>query len=241
MCQSGGEMKKNLQIGFSFILIVLTLFFTVNIFLDKYFNKNFYINPDFKGMTLEEANGEIPKRVLKLEVLGKDFSKLPVGQIFMQKPEAGHIIKKGRVIKIWISMGENYYEVPDFSGKQLFQVKRILEERGIKIKNIARTDYPFAYNSVIVTNPRAGEFVNSKEGISILVSNRTSNKMVEVPDIIGFSLEEAKEKLIEKSIFIDKINKIEVQGLESGIVVDTNLEIKSKISSGSSINLVVSK
>ena len=182
-------MKKKLQIGFSCILVLLTLFFTMNIFLDKYFNKNFYVNPDFKGMTLEEVKDKIPKGVLQVEVLGKDFSKLPVGQIFMQKPEAGHIVKKGRVIKIWISLGENYYEVPDFSGQQLFQVKRILEERGIKIKNIARTDYPLAYNSVIATNPRAGEIVNSKDGISILTSNRTSNKMVEVPDIIGFSLE----------------------------------------------------
>lgn len=234
-------MKKNLQIVFSFILIVLILFFTANIFLDKYFNKNFYINPDFKGMTLEEVKEKIPKGVLEVEVLGKDFSELPTGQIFMQKPEAGHVIKKGRVIKIWISMGENYYEVPDFSGQQLFQVKRILEERGIKIKNIARTDYALAYNSVITTNPRAGEIVNSKEGISILASNRTSNKMVEVPDIIGFSLKEAEKKLEKRSIFIDKIDKIEVQGLEAGIVVDTNLEIKSKISSGSSINLVISK
>jgi len=234
-------MKKKLQIGFSCILVLLTLFFTMNIFLDKYFNKNFYVNPDFKGMTLEEVKDKIPKGVLQVEVLGKDFSKLPVGQIFMQKPEAGHIVKKGRVIKIWISLGENYYEVPDFSGQQLFQVKRILEERGIKIKNIARTDYPLAYNSVIATNPRAGEIVNSKDGISILTSNRTSNKMVEVPDIIGFSLEEAKEILKKKSIFIGEVETIEVKGLESGIVVETNLETKSKISSGSSINLVISK
>ncbi|MDP0494325.1 MAG: PASTA domain-containing protein [Fusobacterium sp. JB021] len=234
-------MKKNLQIGISFILIVFTLFFTVNIFLDKYFNKNFYINPNLKGMTVEEVKEKIPNKIIKVQVVGKDFSKLPVGQIFMQKPEAKHILKKGRTVKVWVSMGENYYEVPDFSGQQLFQVKRMLEERGIKIKNIARTDYPLAYNSVITTNPGPGEYVNSKDGIFILVSNRTSNKMVEVPDVIGFSLEEAKEILQKKSIFIDKVETIEVEGLESGIVVDTNLEIKSKISSGSNINLIVSK
>ncbi|MFK4785324.1 PASTA domain-containing protein [Fusobacterium sp. MFO224] len=234
-------MKKNLQIGISLILVVVTLFFTANIFLDKYFNKNFYVNPDLKGMTVEEVKEKIPNRILKIQVVGKDFSELPVGQIFMQKPESDHILKKGRTVKVWVSMGENYYEVPDFSGQQLFQVKRTLEERGIKIKNIARTDYPLAYNSVITTNPSPGEYVNSREGIFILVSNRTSNKMVEVPDVIGFSLEEAEIILKKKSIFINKVEEMEVQGLESGIVVDTNLEVKSKISSGSSINLIVSK
>lgn len=234
-------MKKKLQIGISFILILCIAFFTVNIFLDKYFNKSFYINPNLKGMTLEEVKEKIPDKIIKIQVSGKDFSKFPVGQIFMQKPEPKHIIKKGRTIKVWVSMGENYYEVPDFSGQQLFQVKRILEERGVKIKNIARTDYPLAYNSVITTNPGPGEYVNGKDGIFILASNRTSNKMVEVPDIIGFSLDEAKEMLKEKSIFVDKIDEMDVQGLESGIVVDTNLEIKSKVSSGSNINLIVSK
>lgn len=234
-------MGKKIQKLILISLFLLNTFFLINIFLDKYFNKEFYITPNFKGMTMEEVKGKLSARLITVKVEGKDFSKLPSGQIFMQKPKEKSIIKKGRVIKVWVSMGENYYKIPDFSGQQLFQVKRILEERGIKIKSISRTDYPLSYNSVITTNPRPGEFVNPKDGIIILASNRTSNKMVEVPDIIGFTLEEAKEKLEKKSIFIDKIEEIELEDLDKGIVVDTNLETNSKVSSGSSINLVVSK
>ena len=79
------------------------------------------------------------------------------------------------------------------------------------------------------------------EGISILVSNRASTKIVRVPDIIGYTLNEATAKIKAESLFVGEVTKIEVPGLESNIVVETSVNAGNRISAGSNINLVVSK
>ena len=80
------------------------------------------------------------------------------------------------------------------------------------------------------------------EGISILVSSRASSKTVKVPDVVGYTLNEATALIKSQSLFVGEIPpKMEVPGLESGIVVDTSISAGSRVSAGSNINLVISK
>ena len=130
-------------------------------------------------------------------------------------------------------MGENYFQVPDFKGQQLFTVKNLLEEKRIKINRISRTDSPLSYNCIIGTNPGTDENVNIKDGISLLVSGRSQNKIVKVPDVIGYTLVEAERFLKDNSIFIGKVEKVKVEGLEPNVVVDLSVGVNSRISAGS--------
>ena len=223
---------------FSFCLII---FFGTNIFLNNYFNNYFYKTPNLIGLTIEETEKMIPKGTVSIAVAGKDFSNLPAGEIFMQEPNENKVVKRGRTIKVWVSAGENYYEVPDFYGQQLFEVRSLLEEKGIKIKNISRTNSELAYNCVIATTPKAGEIVDINDGISILVSSKASSKTVKVPDVIGYTLNEATARIKSQSLFVGEITRIEVPGLEKDIVVDTNINAGSRVSAGSNINLIISK
>lgn len=223
---------------FSFCLII---FFGTNIFLNNYFNNYFYKTPNLIGLTIEETEKMIPKGTVTIAVAGKDFSNLPAGEIFMQEPNENKVVKRGRTIKVWVSAGENYYEVPDFYGQQLFEVRSLLEEKGIKIKNISRTNSELAYNCVIATTPKAGEIVDINDGISILVSSKASSKTVKVPDVIGYTLNEATARIKSQSLFVGEITRMEVPGLEKDIVVDTNINAGSRVSAGSNINLIISK
>lgn len=234
-------MKKFCIIFSYLISFCLISFFAAHIFLKYYFNNRFYYTPNFKGLTIEEAKAMIPKGTIDVIEIGKDFSNLPQGEIFMQEPAENKIVKKGRTVRVWISEGENLFKVPDFYGQQLFEVRSLLEEKGIKIKEISRTDSNLAYNCIIATTPAKGSVVDMDEGISLLVSSRASSKIVRVPDIIGYTLKEAEAKIKEESLFVGNITKIEVPGLESDIVVESGVNAGSKISAGSNIDLVVSK
>lgn len=234
-------MKKFCIIFSYLISFCLISFFAAHIFLKYYFNNRFYYTPNFKGLTIEEAKAMIPKGTIDVVEIGKDFSNLPQGEIFMQEPSENKIVKKGRTVKVWVSEGENLFKVPDFYGQQLFEVRSLLEEKGIKVKEISRTDSNLAYNCIIATTPAKGSVVDMDEGISLLVSSRASSKIVRVPDIIGYTLKEAEAKIKEESLFVGNITKIEVPGLESDIVVESGVNAGSKISAGSNIDLVVSK
>ena len=112
---------------------------------------------------MNEAEALIPKGTVEIMEMGKDFSNLPEEEIFMQEPVENKIVKKGRTIRVWVSAGENIFQVPDFYGQQLFEVRTLLEEKGIKIKDISRTDSELAYNCVIATTPGKGEYVGLTE------------------------------------------------------------------------------
>ncbi len=234
-------MKKFLTIFSFFLSFCLIIFFSCQIFLKHYFNNYFYYTPDFKGLTINEAQKLLPKNTVKIIEAGKDYSDRPLGEIFMQEPEKDKIVKKGRTVKVWVSAGENYFEMPDLYGKQLFEVKSLLEEKGVKIKDISRTNSELPYNCIIATSPSKGNLVSADDSISILVSSRASTKIVRVPDVIGFTLEEAEQKIKNESLFVGEITKMEVPGLESNIVVDMSVSAGSKISAGSNINIIVSK
>lgn len=183
----------------------------------------------------------IPKNTISVVAAGKDYSVLPEGQIFMQEVAENKTIKKGRAVKVWVSAGENSFEMPDFYGQQLFEVRSLLEEKGIKIKEVSRTNSELAYNCVIATTPSAGSIVDMNEGISILVSSRAMAKTVRVPDVVGYTLNEATALIKSQSLFVGDITEIEAKGLESGIVVDSSIAAGSRVSAGSNINLTVSK
>lgn len=233
---------KKFFIIFSYIIsFCLIIYFGAEVFLNHYFNNYFYKTPNFIGLTINEAEKMIPKGTIEIEEAGTDFSSFPKGEIFLQEPDRDKVIKKGRTIKVWVSAGENYFEVPDFYGQQLFEVRSLLEERGIKIKDISRTNSELAYNCVIATTPGKGSTVSADEGISILVSSRASARIVRVPDVIGYTLNEAEAKIKAESLFLGTVTVMEVEGLESNVVVDMSINAGSRVSAGSSINLVVSK
>lgn len=235
-------MKKTLLVVASCVVSILaTTYFLGYYTLDRYFNKNFYYTPNLVGLTPDEVKTLADEDIIDIMVAGSDFSSLPEGQIYMQDPKERHVIKKGRTIKVWVSKGENYFQVPDFKGQQLFSVKNLLEEKRIKINRISRTDSPLSYNCIIGTNPAYGDNVNVKDGISLLVSGRSQNKIVKVPDVIGYTLVEAERFLKANSIFIGKIEKTKMDGLEPNIVVDLSVGVDSRISAGSSINITVTE
>lgn len=232
---------KKAAIVFSYIISsCLIIYLGGVIFLNNYFNNYFYKTPNFIGLTKKKAKTMIPNGTITFKEVGKSYSNLPAGEIFKQDPSLGKVVKRGRAIKVWVSSGKHSVVLPDFKGQQLYEVRNILEEQGIKIKNIAKVDSNLPYDSVITTEPFPGEIVNTEEGISILVSNRVLNKIVKVPDIIGYTLEDATKILNDNHLFVGNIVRKNTPSLEDDIVIGTSLDTGKNISAGTTIDLVVS-
>lgn len=234
-------MKRFYTIFSYIISLCLIIYFGGAIFLNNYFNNYFYKTPNLIGLTKSEAKKLIPKNTIIFNEIGKDYSKLPEGQIFMQEPRENKIVKRGRTIKVWVSLGENSMTIPDFKGKQLYEARNYLEEQGVKIKNITRIDSNLPYNFVIATTPSAGEIINTNEEISILVSNHASAKILKAPDLVGYTLEEATNILNENALFVGNIIEKHIPSLENNIVLNTSVEAGEDISAGSTINITINK
>ena len=232
------------SICFSFLTImafILVAFFSFKIFEKIYFNETFYTVPELKNLTLDEAEKMLESKNLSIRNMGEEFSELSAGEIFLQEPEAGNIVKKNRSIKIWISKGEALVEVPDLKGMNFLNAKAIAEQKGLIIDRVAATKANIAYNEVISTDPATGTLLRRGQKISFLINGSEQLMDVKVPDVIGVSLERAKDILIANSLLIGEITYVSLPEIEKDLVIETSILAGRKVSAGTVINITVSK
>lgn len=232
-------MKKYLAYLVSGILIIFICFFSFNIFLKVYFNEKFYSVPSLIGLKLNEI--EQIKGIDKINIVevGSQFSEEPAGTIFMQNPTPDKVVKEGRNINVWISKGEDNFQVPDFINGNLVNVLPILHKNGVRVKKITYTTSNLPYNTILATNPAKGNFTEKNDGISFLLSKSNTQSSIEVPDTIGFTLDEATKALTSKGLIIGETTEKVIPGLESGIVVETT-HIGETVHAGTIIDMTVS-
>ncbi|MGL4976501.1 MAG: PASTA domain-containing protein [Cetobacterium sp.] len=232
-------MKKYLAILLSFILFVFICFFSFNIFLKLSFNKSFYSLPNLVGLNLEQVKSIDSIDKINVVVAGSDFSDLPAGVVFKQNPSPNKVVKEERTLRVWISKGKDDYVIPDFTDKNLIEVSAKLQEDGMKIRKVSYTSSNLPYNTVLASTPSAKQSTQKNKGISLLLSNSNSVASVEVPDVIGFTFEEASNELISKGLIIGEIKEKVVPDFERGIVIETT-NIGENVPLGTIINMVVS-
>lgn len=234
--------KKIVCLSFlTIIALVLIAFFSLKIFEKVYFNETYYYVPDLKTLTVSEAEPMLEKESLSLRNMGDEFSTLPVGQIFMQEPEAGSVVKKNRNIKVWVSKGEALVEVPELAGMNFLDAKAIAEQKGLVIDRVTTTKANLPYNQVISTDPATNRLLRRGEKISFLINGSEQLAEVRMPDLMGVPVDEAENILSENSLLLGKITYVSFPQIEEGLVIDTSVVGGRKIPAGTTIDITVNK
>lgn len=229
---------------FSFVTVIalgFATFFSLKIFEKYYFNETYYKVPDLKTLNLEQAEELLTSNDLNIRNMGDQFSELPVGEIFMQEPKAGNIVKKNRNIKVWISKGEALVEVPQLVGMNFLDAKAIAEQKGLVVDRVASTKAVMPYNEVIATDPATDTLLKKGQKISFLINSSEQMMETKMPDLIGVSIDEANELLEESSLLLGKINYVTLAEIPDGVIVETSLVSGRKVSAGTTIDVTVNK
>ncbi|MGL6100756.1 MAG: PASTA domain-containing protein [Fusobacteriaceae bacterium] len=233
-------MKKIL--GFiSFIMLLVTLYFVSQIGLKEYFNKYYFISPNLIGKNIDNIELEKTKLPIKIIENSREFSERPAGEIFMQDPVAGKKIKRNRVVRVWVSKGSADLIVPDVKGLNENDAESIISSKGLRVGNISTISLPLAEGEVVSTDPAIGSGVLRGEKISLLVNENSNKSKVKMPDLLGVTLDEAKNILQENSLIMGKLTYKEFEGLETGIVVETSVEANRSTEQGAVIDIIISK
>lgn len=236
-------MKKGKIFIYSVIFagFILILFLSLKIFEMVYFNEKYYKVPDLKSYTYEEAEKIVLNTDLNVKKIGGEFSSYPIGQIFLQEPEPGTVVKKGRNIRVWVSNGAALVDMPDLTGMNFLDAKVLAEEKGMVVGNVITVKGNGKYNEVMATDPATNTLISKGQKISFLVNGLENVVQVRMPDIIGITVEEGQEILSRNSLIVGNIDYKELKGIAPGVVVKTSINSGDRVSAGSTINIVVSK
>lgn len=222
-------------------MLIAILFFSWNIFLKFYFNEFLIVTPDLRNFTISEAEKIVSKNSIGIKKMGEDYSRYEGNKIFSQEPEAGKVIKKGRVIKVWMNRGRDIITVPDFSGMNLSEAKASAEALGLLVKDISYAQKNAVYNQVISSDPGAGSTVYRNKEISFLVDMKKIGSKVRMPDLIGVDISTGEQLLKSKNLLIGKIEYIQNSELESGIIVDSGIQPGIMTFEGTVVDVIINK
>ncbi|MFD5626276.1 MULTISPECIES: Stk1 family PASTA domain-containing Ser/Thr kinase [unclassified Streptomyces] len=159
--------------------------------------------PDLQGSELDEARAVLKDKGLAAGIVTREFSDdVPGGSVISTDPEAGTERRAGSAIRITVSKGSPV-EVADVTGASVEDATAELEEAGLKVK-IAAEQVNSEFDKGLVAEQSPGEGSEAAEGDTITLTVSKGPELVEVPDVVGDSVDDARQQLEDAGFEVDE-------------------------------------
>jgi len=209
--------SKTFFINLILAIVFLTIFFgSILFWLDSYTMHGESISvPELVGLSKEEAEMKLKEKGLRLIITDSLYNpKALKGVILEQDPKPNSLVKHNRAIYVTVNtMRPPLVKMPDLHDLTLRDAKAKLETYGLQLGSI-RYVPDIAFNAVVYQEHKgkkiqAGELIERGSVIDLVLGQGESDEMVNVPLLIGLTIQEAIEKLHSNSLNIGAIIKDE--------------------------------
>jgi serine/threonine-protein kinase len=159
--------------------------------------------PDLNGLALFKAREVLKGDGLAAGMVTREFSEdVTKGFVIGTVPGAGTPRHSGSAIAIVVSKGARV-KLPDVTGSSVEDATAQLEGAGLKVRIAAeRVESEFDKGQVAVQTPGAGHEAATGDTVTLTVSK--GPQMVEVPDVVGDSVSDAKQALEDAGFQVDE-------------------------------------
>lgn len=204
-------------------------------------NDDFIKCPDFTGLSVSEIEDHeyYKDSVMRFTFEYMESEEYDVSHICEQSIEPESKIKKGTVITLYISTGQNEITIPNIYFMDESEAVSLLSGKGFKTKVQRIADNNVDAGKVIKTSPEIGETVTKDQTITIYVSNGATENLISVPDVIGITRPVAISRL-ESSGFTVKTVMAYNEKYDYGFVFNTNPIPGTNLTEGKLVTIYVS-
>ncbi|WP_406836920.1 Stk1 family PASTA domain-containing Ser/Thr kinase [Streptomyces sp. AHU1] len=159
--------------------------------------------PDLDGLALFKAREVLKGDGLVAGMVTREFSQdVTKGFVIRTEPAAGTERHTGSAIAIVVSKGSPV-ELPDVSGSSVEDATAQLEGAGLKVKIAPeRVESEFDKGQVARQSPAAGREAATGDTVTLTLSK--GPEMVEVPDVVGDSVDDARKALEGAGFQVDE-------------------------------------
>ncbi|MFF0788435.1 Stk1 family PASTA domain-containing Ser/Thr kinase [Streptomyces spiralis] len=192
--------------------------------------------PALKGRPLREAQGLLRKAGLEPGMVSRAFSEgIPKGSVISTDPGAGTERHAGSAIALVVSKGRPV-DVPDVTGEDLDEARSDLQDAGLKVTVAPqRINSEYDKGQVAAQTPTGGG--KAAEGDTVRLTLSKGPEMVEVPDVTGDSVDDAKRTLQEAGFKVEEDRGI--LGLFGDTVKKQSVEGGERAPKGSKITITI--
>ena len=192
------KIAKIIGLSAAFILAAVISAYLTLTFIIK--SEDNVIVPSLVGKDVVAALEILTELQLNTKVNGSEYSQQYLkNHVIFQEPDAGSEIKKGRDVRIIISKGARTVLMPNLTNLSMLQARMIMEENDVSRGQVSRTyNKGYAKDHIIAQVPSAGKMITRGTPVDLLVSLGSRSEEYKMPDLTGFSLDDAV-LTIEKS------------------------------------------
>ncbi|GGW83956.1 serine/threonine protein kinase [Streptomyces lomondensis] len=160
--------------------------------------------PALEGQRLDRARAQLKQDGLEPGMVTREFSEdVPRGSVISAQPADGTKVRAGTAVALVVSKGSPV-DIPDVTGSDLADARSELQDAGLKVEIATErvTSSEFDKGQVARQTPNAGG--QAAEGDTVTLTLSKGPEMVEVPDVVGDSVDDAKRKLEGAGFQVDE-------------------------------------
>ena len=195
--------------------------------------------PDLTGLKYDAIKNAQEYSKFIFEVEDNQYNDLyERGEVVSQKPKAGTKVKENSVVRIVISNGTKVVLMPNLIGMEETQAYQELADLDLSYQK-AEVFSQQPVGTVVATDPGFGSEIPASTVVKVQISMGPENKVVEVPNLTGMKIDDARTLLQQLGLEIGGISYV-TSDKEENIVISQDPAPTSQISTGAFVNLNVS-
>lgn len=149
--------------------------------------------PDLSGKDIVTAIETLTQQGLQLKVERREpHSAVPRDAVISQTPPPGSGMKKGRPVRVVVSLGPSEMQTPNLGGEQYRKADLMIRQAGFIPGGVSRVSSDVIQrDTVIAQDPPAGTPLEKGGAVSLLVSAGKRTERYVMPALTGKKAEEA--------------------------------------------------
>jgi beta-lactam-binding protein with PASTA domain len=192
--------------------------------------------PRVTGKQLLEARAALERAGFEVDE-SRVQSQAPLDRVLDQDPDPGEEAEEGSTVLLEVSGGPGTVRVPSIQGLPVKQAVRELNKRGLKANLDRRPSETVAEGLAIRSVPGAGEVVDRGEVVKVFISS--GPERVEVPSVVGLSLDSAVQRISDAGLTPGQITEQESEEAE-GEVIAQDPGAGASVERGATVGITVS-
>ncbi len=195
--------------------------------------------PSVKSRDVMEAAELIREKGLILEINGKFDVTVPRYQVIEQYPGQGVVVRKGRTVKLLVSLGRDTYEVPNLVGLSRQKMESVLRDMNIPYDVQVVQVEDDRTNQVVAQNIKEGTVLDRSQKIVVVVNSEVNRSHAKVKDYTKMQVQMAVRSLYKVSL-IPQLEKVLVdtseqdglirsQSVKPGEIVEKNTTVRLQV------------
>lgn len=168
--------------------------------------------PNAERMPFTKADSLLAQRNLQVQrQVGRFNPNVDRGVVVDQTPLPKAKVKPGRRVYLTVNAGEvPMVKIPDLNGMSVREAKNRVSSIGLKVGTVQEDPVPSPYaNTITKQEPAPGDSLKEGNSVDLWYSTGLGDEKVEVPNVVGFSVKDARDFLLRNEL--------------RSVVVDTNL------------------